>query len=253
MTKLSEHIAREYGTPAVVVDLDRVERNIKRLQARCDAAGLANRPHIKTHKIPAIGRMQMEAGAIGLTCQKLGEVEVFIDAGVADDILLTFNIVGRHKTERLMDLAGRIRRLAVVADNEAMVDGLAEAARHAGRDLPVLVECDCGFGRNGVQSPDGALALARRIAAASHLRFEGLATYPNTAPRVEDFFTRAVALFANAGIPLPILSGGGTPALNSLEVAPMMTEHRAARLLELLPRPTLTPGTMAAPSTGAQA
>jgi D-serine deaminase-like pyridoxal phosphate-dependent protein len=217
----------DLDTPAVTIDLDRLEANIARTQARLDAVGRANRPHIKTHKIPAIGRMQMKAGAIGLTCQKLGEVEVFIDAGVADDILLTFNIVGRHKTERLMDLAGRIGRLAVVADNETVVDGLAEAARRAGRDLPVLVECDCGFGRNGVQSPDEALALARRIAAASHLRFEGLATYPNTAPRVEDFFTRAVALFADAGIPLPILSGGGTPALTSLEVAPMMTEHRA--------------------------
>src|SRR5689334_9785192 len=160
----------DLDTPAVTIDLDRLEANIARTQAHLDAVGRANRPHIKTHKIPAIGRMQMKAGAVGLTCQKLGEVEVFVDAGVADDILLTFNIVGRHKTERLMDLAGRIARLAVVADNESVVDGLAEAARRAGRDLPVLVECDCGFGRNGVQSPDEALALARRIAASSHLR-----------------------------------------------------------------------------------
>jgi D-serine deaminase-like pyridoxal phosphate-dependent protein len=217
----------DLDTPAVTIDLDRLEANIARAQARLDAVGRLNRPHIKTHKIPAIGRMQMEAGAIGLTCQKLGEVEVFVDAGVVDDILLTFNIVGPQKTERLMELAGRIRRLAVVADNEVVVDGLAEAARRAGRDLPVLVECDCGFGRNGVQSPGEALALARRIAASSHLRFEGLATYPNTAPRVASFFEHAVALFADAGIPLPVLSGGGSPALGSLDVAPMMTEHRA--------------------------
>jgi D-serine deaminase-like pyridoxal phosphate-dependent protein len=217
----------DLDTPAVTIDLDRLEANIARAQARLDAAGRANRPHIKTHKIPAIGRMQMDAGAVGLTCQKLGEVEVFAEAGVADDILLTFNIVGRQKTERLMALAARLRRLAVVADNEIVVDGLAEAAQRAGRDLPVLIECDCGFGRNGVQSPDEALTLARRIAAASHLRFEGLATYPNTAPRVAEFFERAVALFSAAGLPLPVLSGGGSPALASLDTAPMMTEHRA--------------------------
>jgi D-serine deaminase-like pyridoxal phosphate-dependent protein len=78
-------------TPAVTIDLDRVAANIARVQATVAAHGIANRPHIKTHKIPAIGRMQMAAGAIGLTCQKLDEVEVFADESVADDILLTFN------------------------------------------------------------------------------------------------------------------------------------------------------------------
>src|SRR5437588_6777199 len=87
MTRLAEKIAREFGTPAVVVDLDRVERNIARLQAACDAAGLANRPHIKTHKSPIIAAMQREAGAKALTCQKLGEAEVMAEAGF-DDILV---------------------------------------------------------------------------------------------------------------------------------------------------------------------
>ena len=94
-------------TPAVTIDLDRLEANIARVQAMIAARGIGNRPHIKTHKIPAIGEMQMAAGAIGITCQKLGEVEVFIDAGVADDILLTFNIVGEAKTDRLMELSSR--------------------------------------------------------------------------------------------------------------------------------------------------
>ena len=91
------------------------------------AHGIANRPHIKTHKIPAIGKMQIAAGAVGITCQKLGEAEVFIDAGVTDDILLTFNIVGEAKTDRLMELSERVRRLAVVADNETVLRGLSEA------------------------------------------------------------------------------------------------------------------------------
>jgi D-serine deaminase-like pyridoxal phosphate-dependent protein len=169
----------------------------------------------------------MQAGAIGITCQKLDEVAVFIDAGVCDDILITFNIVGDQKTERLMELASRVTRLAVVADNETVLRGLSAAARRSGRDLPVLIECDTGFGRNGVQTPDAALDLARLATQLPNLLFEGLMVFPNTAPRTLEFFTRAIELFSTAGIPLPVLSGGGTPGLNSLADYPMMTEHRA--------------------------
>src|ERR1700694_3142697 len=98
----------DLDTPAVTILLDRVEGNIRRVQALVAGHGMANRPHIKTHKIPAIGKMQVAAGAVGITCQKLGEVEVFADAEVADDILLTFNIVGEQKTDRLMERAGPV-------------------------------------------------------------------------------------------------------------------------------------------------
>src|SRR6058998_4019606 len=101
----------ELDTPAVTVRLDIVERNIARVHGHLAHHGIANRPHIKTHKIPALGRMQMQAGAVGITCQKLGEVEVFTDAGVADDVLLTFNIIGGAKTDRLMALSRRLKRL----------------------------------------------------------------------------------------------------------------------------------------------
>src|SRR6266436_9455188 len=122
----------DLDTPAVTVDLDVMEDNIRRVQAHLARHGIANRPHIKTHKIPALGKMQMQAGAVGITCQKLGEVEVFTDAGVADDVLLTFNVLGRAKIERLLALARRLRRLAVVFDNEVVARGLAEGARAAG-------------------------------------------------------------------------------------------------------------------------
>lgn len=217
----------DLDTPSVTILLDRLDENIARGQALVAASGKANRPHIKTHKIPAIGRMQMEAGAVGLTCQKLGEVETFIDAGVTDDILLTFNIVGEAKTERLMDLSGRIQRLAVVADNETVLAGLSAAARRTGRDVPVLIECDTGFGRNGVQSPQAALDLARRALAMGNIAFEGLMTFPNKAPATADFLARAIELFGKAGIALPVLSGGGSPALLTLSDFPMTTEHRA--------------------------
>src|SRR5262247_2672182 len=111
-------VVGDLDTPAVTVDLDIMQDNIRRVQAHLSRHGIGNRPHIKTHKIPAIGRMQMEAGAIGITCQKLGEVEVFVDAGVTDDVLLTYNILGRSKTDRLMALIKRVRRLTVVLDND---------------------------------------------------------------------------------------------------------------------------------------
>ena len=123
--------------------------------------------------------------------------------------------------------AKRIRRLAVVADNDVVLRGLSDAARRHGHVLPVLVECDCGFGRNGVQTPQAALDLARLAVTLPGLQFEGLAVFPNTAPRTLEFFTGAIDLFKSAGIPLPVLSGGGTPALMTLADYPMMTEHRA--------------------------
>ena len=122
---------RDLDTPAVTIDLAIMEANIRRVQAHLARHGLANRPHVKTHKIPAIGRMQMAAGAVGITVQKVGEAEVFADAGVADDVLLTYNVLGPAKLDRLMAVAKRVRRLAVVLDNEVVARGLSEAGvRH---------------------------------------------------------------------------------------------------------------------------
>jgi len=216
----------DLDTPCVTIMLDRLEHNIERVQRMVSASGKALRPHIKTHKIPAIAAMQIAAGAVGLTCQKLGEAEVFIDAGVTDDILITFNIVGPAKTERLMDLSERIRRLSVVADNEVVLRGLSDAAKGRGRRVPVLIECDTGFGRNGVQTPQAALDLALLADRLPGTEFAGLASYPNNAPRTIEFYTAAIALFGKAGLPIPVISGGGSPALNSLADYPMIGEHR---------------------------
>ncbi len=214
-------------TPAVTVHLDVMEENIRRVQAHLDRHRVGNRPHIKTHKIPAIGKMQMAAGAVGITCQKLGEAEVFADAGVADDVLLTYNILGPAKTERLMALAARVPRLAVVLDNEVVAGELAEAARRAQRTLPFLFECDTGFRRTGVQTPDEALALARQATARPGLHFKGLMTFPNRDPDTREFFEAALPLFARAGLRVEVVSGGGTPALATVDRFPMLTEHRA--------------------------
>jgi len=217
----------DLDTPAVTIDVDIMDANIHRVQDHLARLGVANRPHVKTHKIPALGRRQMAAGAVGITCQKLGEVEVFADAGVADDVLLTYNILGTAKTDRLMALAKRLRRLAVVLDNETVARGLSEAGVRHGQDVPFLVECDTGFGRTGVQTPEAALDLARIAMRLPRLRFEGLMTFPNRDPDTRAFFERALELFKRAGIPVPVVSGGGTPALTTVDRFPMLTEHRA--------------------------
>lgn len=220
-------LVSELDTPAVTIDLDRLAANISRVQGMVAARGIGNRPHIKTHKIPAIAKMQMDAGAVGITCQKLGEVDVFTEAGVADDILITFNLVGEKKTDRLMELSSRVKRLAVVADNDTVVRGLSEAGVRHGRDVPILIECDTGFGRNGVQSPEAARELGRLAMNLPRIRFEGLMTFPNKAPGTGEFLSRAIELFEADRIPVPVVSGGGTPALMTIADFPMVTEHRA--------------------------
>src|SRR5689334_1008302 len=128
---LKRQVADEFGTPAVVIDLDRVENNIARVQQLCDAAHVANRPHIKTHKSPVLAKMQAAAGAKGITCQKLGEAEVMVGGGL-DDILISYNLLGEAKIGRLGALLKRAN-ITVAADNATVIEGLAQAGRIAGR------------------------------------------------------------------------------------------------------------------------
>src|SRR5438128_7609243 len=144
-------------TPVATVDLDAVDRNIARMQAYCDEHGLAFRPHIKTHKLPAIAHMQVRAGAGGITCQKLGEAEVMAEAGL-DDILISYPLVGRQKAERLAALAREVQ-VGVVGDCAAVAEGLAPVLARQGLEVDFLVECDTGFERTGVQSPQAAAEL----------------------------------------------------------------------------------------------
>src|SRR3954452_6698022 len=175
-TLLAARIARDYGTPAAVIDMDRVERNIARIQAACDAAGIANRPHIKTHKSPVLARLQIEAGAKGITCQKIGEAEVMADAGI-DNILISYNLIGEEKMARLGALQAKAE-MTVAADNATVIAGLPHAADISGRPLSVVVECDTGRKRAGVETPAEAIALGREIAASKGLSFAGFMLYP---------------------------------------------------------------------------
>jgi len=214
----------DLDTPAIVVDLDRLEANLARFQAYLSQHGLANRPHIKTHKIPAIAHMQINAGAAGITCQKLGEAEVMAQAGITD-IFLPYNIVGAAKLERLMRLA-RAVTVSVTTDSQFVARGLSAAAQTAGLTLPVLVECDTGMGRCGVQAPPEAADLARAIARLPGLRFGGLMTYP-TNERLDPFVRETKTLLAADGLRVDQVSGGGTPQMWQAHTHRELTEYRA--------------------------
>lgn len=225
-TPLAAKIARQYGTPCAVIDMDKVERNIARIQAACEAAGVANRPHIKTHKSPMLAKLQIAAGAKGITCQKLGEAEVMAEAGI-DDILISYNLLGEEKMTRLGALLAKVN-MTVAADNPVVVAGLPQAAEISGRPLSVVVECDTGRKRAGVETPAEAIALAREIAASKGLRFAGFMLYPTETgwSEAQKFLDEALAGVRAHGLDAAIISTGGTPNLKNVGKLKGATEHR---------------------------
>jgi D-serine deaminase-like pyridoxal phosphate-dependent protein len=200
----------DLDTPTVLIDIDRVEANLKRAQAHADREGYALRPHTKTHKLPQFARRQVELGARGITVQKLGEAEVMADAGLTD-LFLPYNIVGEKKLARLKALNDRVT-LAVTADSPDTLAGYARTFA-TGKPLTVLIECDSGGGRCGVQTPAQALALARQIELAPGLRFGGLMTYPplHGVEKSNAWIAEALAVFKQAGIEVPKVSAGNSP------------------------------------------
>ncbi|MCP1766852.1 D-TA family PLP-dependent enzyme [Bradyrhizobium japonicum] len=225
-TPLAAKIAREYGTPCAVIDMDRVERNIARIQKACDDAGVANRPHIKTHKNPTIAKLQVAAGAKGITCQKLGEAEIMANAGI-DDILISYNLLGEEKMARLGALQAKAN-MTVAADNSTVVAGLPKAAAASGRPLSVVVECDTGRKRAGVETPAEAIALAREIAGSKGLEFAGFMMYPTETgwTEAQKFYDEALAGVRAHGLDAKIVSTGGTPNLVNIGKLKGGTEHR---------------------------
>lgn len=216
----------EIETPAVLIDLDKVEANLKRAQKVAEDAGLDLRPHIKTHKLPMFAKRQLELGAHGITCQKLGEAEVMADGGITD-ILITFNIIGDGKLDRLAILHERAT-MSVVADSAVTIAGYARRFTDAAHPLTVLVECDTGAERCGVQTPEDALILALKIDAAPGLRFGGLMTYQpkDRTAEVDQWLTRARDLLHADGLEPPVITVGGTPDMDQIADITAATEHR---------------------------
>ena len=214
----------DLDSPAVIVNTDQLEENIGELQHYMDKHDILNRPHIKTHKITEIASMQLGAGAIGVTCQKLSEAEVMLASGI-DNILIPYNIVGPIKLQRLIQLA-RKGKLAVTADSEHVVRGLEGAFSAAGLNLEVLVEFDTGMGRCGARTPSKAAELANLIVSSPHLNFGGLMTYPCN-NLTDGFVLQVKSMLQESGVRVTRVSAGGTECMLEVHKHPEVTEYRA--------------------------
>lgn len=215
-------------TPVAILDLDKIEANIARVQHYLSEHGIINRPHIKTHKIPAIAKMQVDGGAVGITCQKLGEAEVMADAGISD-IFLPYNILGASKLKRLAALCRRVK-MSVTADSETTIRGLSEAMSSEGLDLEVLVEFDTGGHRCGVQTAEEAAGLARLIEDSPGLHFGGLMCYPSS-DDTDAFVAQTRQLLEADGIPIKQVSAGGSPSLWKAHTRKQVTEYRVGTVV----------------------
>lgn len=250
----------EIPTPALVIDLDILQQNIRTMQSFFDGRPARLRPHSKTHKCPQIAKMQIEAGALGITCAKLGEAKVMVDAGITG-ILIANQIIGEAKARELAKLCGRAEVIAAV-DNLDNVNELAAAARAEGTTINLIVEVDVGMRRAGTRTIEQSVALARRISDSEGLRFRGAMGYEGHSVFIESTEERRKAgetsnaiLLAHveairaAGLPVEIVSGGGTGTYNICGAYPGITEVQAgsyptmdARYHNLLPefKPAMT-------------
>lgn len=212
----------EIPTPALLLDLDRFERNLARMAAHARAAGKGLRPHAKTHRCPEIARRQVQAGALGVACAKLGEAEVMVRAGVPG-VLVTTEIVASSGVRRLLRLAAEAPDTLIVVDHPDNVRDIAQAAAADGVTVNVLVDVDVGGRRTGVAPGEDALRLARLVAAQPGLRLRGLQGYAGHCAHVEGWAARREAsraameplmrtrhLLQEAGLPVEIVAGGST-------------------------------------------
>lgn len=224
----------ELETPAPVVDLGRMERNLDRMAGYASSHGLALRPHIKTHKTPWLAAEQLRRGAVGVTCATPREAEVMSE--VAADVLLAYPAVGGVRARRVAALPADIR-LSVALDSPRAADDLAAGAREAGRRIGVLVECDMGMRRVGVQTAEEAIALVRHVVGHRELEYAGITFYPGHIREVVDRqgdalealnerLGRTLHALKRAGFDPPIVSGGSTPTAVRTHQITGVTEMR---------------------------
>jgi D-serine deaminase-like pyridoxal phosphate-dependent protein len=224
----------ELETPALVVDLGRMHRNLDRAADYARTHALSLRPHIKTHKSPMLAREQLQRGAVGLTCATPYEAEVMSE--VCDDVLVMYPPVGEQRAARLAHLAKQVR-LTVALDSEAAAKDFSKALGDARASAQVLVELDAGMHRVGVQTPAQAVALAERVASLPGLWFAGIAFYPGHVrapvgehgPQLDElarFVDGARRAFAAAGLPTNVVSAGSTPTMWETHEITGVTEMR---------------------------
>ncbi len=222
-------------TPAAIVDLPVMASNLLRTAGYCRENGFDYRPHTKTHKAAGIGAAQLMAGAHGLTVATLREAEVM--ATVSDDLLLAYPQVGTAKLSRLVELAGKVRKITVALDSPEALESVIQAGLGSQHSIGVVIELDAGMGRVGVQTPAEAVALARTAAGAPNVRYEGVLFYPGHIREAGweqdgrlaalqqriDQFLEALNI---AGLRPKVVSGGSTPTLWRSHQIHGMTELR---------------------------
>jgi D-serine deaminase-like pyridoxal phosphate-dependent protein len=229
----------DLDTPATLVDLDRLEKNIGDRQAAMNHCGVKFRPHIKTHKIPEIARMQLSAGAVGIVCSKVSEAEPFAAAGIGD-ICIAYPVFGEEKWQRLAHLAKRVKRVTVNCDNEQAAGGLAHHAEKAGVTINVQIDIDSGLHRGGISCDDHSAIeqLARTIRSMPALQLDGATTFRSTgfagSPPAKEAGAaegRLLVDIANrlrsAGIELREVTAGSTPTGLWVAKVPGITEVRS--------------------------
>jgi len=224
------------ATPAVILDLDDFERNLKAMARLCKQAGLSLRPHAKTHKSVEIAKRQIAAGAIGISVATLREAAVMVEAGVPG-VLLTTPVVGAVKIDVLCNLIGTSKGFMVVVDNPANVAALEAALVKSGKKLAVLVDVDIGMRRTGVPDVAGVLSLIRRLQSSQVLTFAGIQSYSGRVQHITRAVDRAriygkqlrhleavLEAVKSAGYTSGVVSGGGTGTFDIDRRAGVFTE-----------------------------
>jgi D-serine deaminase-like pyridoxal phosphate-dependent protein len=233
----------EIDTPALVIDLDVMERNIEKMAEYFKGKASNLRPHFKTHKCVEIMKLQLAAGAVGSTCAKVEEAEVLVDGGVTENILIANQIVTKHKISKLMALNQKAE-VMVCVDNPENVNALAAAAVSSGVKLGVFVEVDIGMSRCGVNTVEEAVTLAKQVYQADGLIFKGLQGYEGHLVHLSNVEERKAAthkdlqklldtkvILMDAGIEVGLIDSGGTGTYNITGDFPQIDEIQAGSYL----------------------
>jgi D-serine deaminase-like pyridoxal phosphate-dependent protein len=224
----------QLDTPALIVDLDIMDRNLRRAADYALVHGLRLHPHTKTHKIPELGKRQLGLGAAGLTVAKVSEGEVMMRAD-PHSLLVAYPVLGDRKLERLARLAQNAE-ITVAVDSEVAVQQLAQAAEFYETPIQVYIEIDMGLGRMGVSSVDDAVALGKIVARHRSIELVGLTFYPGHVKQTREAEEQTILLsqrlhrflqgFSMAGLPVRIVSGGSTPLLYHSHLVEGLNEIR---------------------------
>lgn len=227
----------DIDTPALIVSEEIMQRNIAEMAAFAKSVGVNLRPHIKTHKTPQIARLQLAAGAIGITCAKVGEAEVMVEQAEVEDVLIAFPTIGEHKFRRIVALMERARMIVAIDSIDA-ANAISRSMRNYDRTLEVSIEVNTGQNRSGVRAGDDAVKFALEVARLPNLRIAGIMTHEGQSNSAAPGEIEGVALAAGRdmvevaerirahGIEVPAVSVGSTPAAFYTPTVAGITEMR---------------------------